>query len=226
MPTRPCLRSTGMATTSLVLLTLSSGIAFAAPIDLGNDVDVAWQNELFCAEQAQDFPELCSIPVFGAPRLVPDARNSGSSLKILVDFIESEVAGLSTLVLNVGDSLLNQILLPGTSTPLTLTYEFDFNTVDPLNLTLADFQNADPQNFSLLPAGDLVFTVGGRFDLRNPGGDPFDPTRKEPGATITLSGAGTALSVPEPGVLSLLLWGLAGAALGTTRRRRSGGGVL
>ena len=138
-------------------------------------MNVDWQNELFCAEQAQDFPELCSIPVFGAPRLVPDARNSGSSLKILVDFIESEVAGLSTLVLNVGDSLLNQILLPGTSTPLTLTYEFDFDTVDPLSLTLADFQNADPQNFNLLPAGDLVFTVGGRFDLSNPGGAPFDP---------------------------------------------------
>ena len=84
--------------------------------------------------------------MFGAPRLVPDARNSGSPLKIPVDFIESEVAGLSTLVLNVGDSLLNQILLPGTSTPLTLTYEFDFDTVDPLNLTLADFQKADPQN--------------------------------------------------------------------------------
>ena len=224
MPTPPSVRSTLMAMTSLVLLTLGSGIAFAAPIDLGNDVNVDWQNELFCAEQAQEFPELCSIPVFGAPRLVPDARNSGSSLKILVDFIESEVAGLSTLVLNVGDSLLNQILLPGTSTPLTLTYAFDFDTVDPLNLTLADFQKADPQNFSLLPAGDLVFTVGGRFDLRNPGGAPFDETRTEPGATITLSGAGTVLSVPEPGVLSLLLCGLTGAALGTTRRRRSGRG--
>ena len=140
MPTPPSVRSTVMATTSLVLLTLGSGKAVAAPIDLGNDVNVDWQNELFCAEQAQEFPELCSIPVFGAPRLVPDARNSGSSLKILVDFIESEVAGPSTLVLNVGDSLLNQILLPGTSTPLTLTYEFDFDTVDPLNLTLADFQ--------------------------------------------------------------------------------------
>jgi len=214
MPTLPSVRSTVMATTSLVLLTLGSGIAFAAPIDLGNDVNVDWQNELFCAEQAQDFPELCSIPVFGAPRLVSDARNSGSSLKILVDFIDSEVAGPSTLVLNVGDSLLNQILLPGTFTPLTLTYDFGFGTGDPLSLTMADFQN-----FNLLPAGDLVFTVGGRFDLSNPGGAPFDPSRKEPGATITLSGAGTVLSVPEPGVLSLLLCGLTGAALGTIRRR-------
>ena len=56
MPTPPSVRSTVMATTSLVLLTLGSGKAFAAPIDLGNDVNVDWQNELFCAEQAQDVP--------------------------------------------------------------------------------------------------------------------------------------------------------------------------
>ena len=218
MPTPPSVRSTVTAMTSLVLLTLGSGIAFAAPIDLDNDVGVDWQNELECANPAQFIAELCTIPVFGAPRLVPDARNSGTSVKIVVDFIESEAA-LSQLVLNVGDSLLNQILLPGTFTPLTLTYDFGFGTVDPLNLTMADFQN-----FNLLPAGDLVFSVGGNLAFNLPGAAPFDPTRKEPGATITLSGAGTALSVPEPGVLSLLLCGLTGAALGTIRRRRSGCG--
>jgi len=35
-----------MAMTSFVLLTLGSAKAVAAPIDLGNDVNVDWQNNL------------------------------------------------------------------------------------------------------------------------------------------------------------------------------------
>ena len=218
MTTRAALQFSLVAATSLFLLTLGSAKVVAASIDLGNDVNVDWQNELQCSDPTQFIPDLCTIPVFGAPRLVPDARNNGTSVKIVVDFIESEAA-VSQLVLNVGDSLLNQILLPGTFTPLTLTYDFGFGTGDPLNLTMADFQN-----FNLLPAGDLVFSVGGNLAFSLPGAASFDQTRKEPGATITLSGAGTVLSVPEPGVLSLLLCGLTGAALGIIRRRRSGRG--
>ena len=46
MPTPPNVRSTVMAMTSFVLLTLGSAKAVAAPIDLGNDVNVDWQNNL------------------------------------------------------------------------------------------------------------------------------------------------------------------------------------
>ena len=127
MPTLPSVRSTVMATTSLVLLTLGSGMAFAAPIDLGNDVTWTGRTSSFALNKHKTFQN-CVRFLCSAPRACTDARNSGSSLKILVDFIDSEVAGPSTLVLNVGDSLLNQILLPGTFTPLTLTYGFGFGT--------------------------------------------------------------------------------------------------
>ena len=224
MTTRAALQFSLVAATSLFLLTLGSAKVVAASIDLGNDVNINWSNDLDCNDPKEllvaQFPKIvCSIPVIGAPRLVPDARNSGSSVKILVDLIESEVAD-AELILNVGDSNLNEIFLPGASDPLTLRYQLPSGAYDFLGLVLANFDGFDE-----LPAGDLVFSVGGRFLFDLPGREPFFPEdRKDPGARITLSGPGTVLSVPEPGVLSLLLCGLTGAALGTTRRRRTGCG--
>jgi len=221
MRSRAALQLSLVAATSLFLLTLGSAKAVAKSIDLDNDVNVDWQNDLNCGSNPGEFaqfPEIvCSIPVIGAPRLVPDARNAGTLLKIGFDLIESEVSD-AELILNVGDSNLNEIFLPGASDPLTLRYQIPSGAYDFLGLVLANFEG-----FAELPAGDLVFSVGGSFAFNLPDNDgSFPPSRKEPGARITLSGPGTVLSVPEPGVLSLLLCGLAGAALGTTRRRRRG----
>ena len=46
MTTRAALQFSLVAATSLFLLTLGSAKAVAAPIDLGNDVNVDWQNNL------------------------------------------------------------------------------------------------------------------------------------------------------------------------------------
>ena len=205
---------------SLLLLILAARQTSAASIDLSNDVNVSWSNNLDCnsnPEEVANFPEIvCAIPVVGAPRLVPDARNVTTLLTIEVDIFES-VGGFAELFLNVGDSNLNAIILPGSSDPLTLTKTIQFGPNDLLNFTLADFTGSDA-----LPAGDLVFSVGGFFSVSelDSTGDPagnFDSNRTKPAAQITLAGPGTVLAVPEPNVSSLLLFGLCATAL--LRRR-------
>ena len=74
MTTRAALQFSLVAATSLFLLTLGSAKVVAASIDLGNDVNINWSNDLDCNDPKEllvaQFPKIvCSIPVIGAPRL-------------------------------------------------------------------------------------------------------------------------------------------------------------
>ena len=193
--------------------------AIAAPISLDNDVDVSWA-DIPC----QVDPALCVDPilVFGAPVIVPDAADAGDLLHIDVDFLSvglnETLAGPGTptpLILNVGDASFNEVFIPGTATPLRLTYLINpsglITEAPDLQLTLNDFSG-----FDLLPDGDLVFTVTfkPRLSLIDRSAD-----RPDQAVIVTVSGAGSPVSVPEPTSLWLSTIGIAAACV--ARKRRS-----
>jgi len=192
---------------SSVLLVALAGSAHAAPLELENDVSVSW------SQASVPCPPLCpfDLPVFGVPRLVPDASDVGDLLAIDIDIFGSQFVSFN-LVLNVGDTSLNEILLPDGS-PLRLTYQAflpNFFVANPDGIIHFN----DFENFALLPGGDLIFTLDGTFQ-----GSSF-ATSPNTTAIITVSGPGTVI-VPEPGSLVLTLSGLVSVCVFSRRRRLS-----
>ena len=215
------------AAVSMAVLLLS-GLArdtLAAPIELDNNVDVGWADAPVCPPLPTT---LCSEPilVFGAPRLVPDARSVAHLLEIDVDFLSvfffspPVLGSINTLFLNVGDAELNAVVLPGTEIPLRLAYAFQtgpgFVPASDVVLNLTDFEG-----YELLPPGNLLFTVNFRPSL---GFIDRSPDRPDRAVIITLSGPGTV--VPEPASLVLLLSGLTGVGVGARLRIRRGASRL
>jgi hypothetical protein len=214
-----------LASISVVLLVFSTGVArnaSAGPIELENDVSVSWADLPITVKPSLCAPGIDCIPIFGAPRLVPDARNAGNLLDIAVDFLgvslQSPNPGdpfmATPFVLSVFDVDANPIFRPGGSVPLQLTH-----FIAPsggLSIPATDFvlNLGAFDDFGLLPQGDVIFTVGFKptFAITD-----RSPTRPDQAAIITLSGAGTV--VPEPSTLVLLLTGLAGTGLGARRLR-------
>jgi hypothetical protein len=219
MHARIAMRRAAISVTSVLFLTGFAWTASAAPIDLENSVDVGW-SDVPCIPT----PSLCSITggmpvlVFGAPRFVPDARNVRDLLNVYVDFYSVSFTTpnpgeSNTLFLNVGDSALNEVLLPD-NTALRLSYAFPepvagFVPATDVGLTLLNFEGS-----ALLPPGDLFFTVdfNPRMGLTETG-----PDRPAQAAIITLSGPG--IVVPEPASFVLLLSGLTSVGLGVGWRR-------
>ena len=189
------------------LLSLAAaGSAQAAPIDLDNDVNVSW------SQASTPCPPLCpfELPVFGMPRFVPNASSVGDQLAIDIDIFGTQFVSF-VLALNVGDAAFNEVLLPDGS-PLQLTYQAflpAFFAGNPLGIVhFSDFQN-----FGLLPAGDLVFTLDGTFQ-----GSSF-AVLPNTTATLRVSGPGTVIA-PEPGSLLLKISGLVAVGLCRVRLNR------
>jgi hypothetical protein len=230
------------AAISMWLLTFLIGVTApgsAAPIELDNDVSVNLQNAP-CFFNPDVRPQLCNfvdgqwvqkpgnelVRFVGAPRMVPDASNAGNLLDISVDFVgvslQPPVVGLpgfpdTPLILNVYDLHQKPIPGPDGSVPLQLKYfipptPFGSGEASDVFLSLGDFDD-----FDLLPAGDLIFTVGFHpifFTTDN------SPDRPDHVTVITLSGVGsTEVPVPEPSTLLLLLSGVAITGLRARRRR-------
>ena len=200
------LRMSARALLGLLFLA-AAGSAQAAPIDLDNDVNVSW------SQASTPCPPLCpfELAVFGMPRFVPNASSVGDQLAIDIDVFGTQFVSF-VLALNVGDASFNEVLLPNGS-PLQLTYQAflpAFFAGNPLGIVhFSDFQN-----FGLLPAGDLIFTLDGTFQ-----GSSF---AVEPNTTATLrvSGPGTVIA-PEPGSLLLTISGLVAVCLGRVHLNRS-----
>ena len=189
------------------ILITTLGMASAAPIDLDNDVSISWSD---------DFADPIFFTVVGAPRLVPNANQAGNLLNLDIDIDLGDITrpeelggGTNNVVhsiilrLLVGDSSLEEVIVDGK--PLVLSYEYNtqFNALGEKNLV--NWFALHPEgiipltlftNVAKLPAGDLVFALEGEFF----GADSGNPTGR-----ITMSGPGTALSVPEPTTFSLLL---------------------
>jgi hypothetical protein len=200
--------------------------ASAAPIELGNDADVSWQNNPNCTLH----PLLCEPLIFGAPRLVPDMRDAGTLLLFTLDFLDVSVTNFrngfffqSFVGLNIADAQGNEVFGPGGSTPLQLTYAVPtsqsnfpngagFLPADDITVNLASFNG-----FGLLPPGDLLFSVTLDLALDLPLGKTFDGSSRTEVARLTVSGPGTV--VPEPSTIVLLLVGLGSTGLGIRRRR-------
>jgi hypothetical protein len=196
--------------------------ASAAPIEIDNNVDLSWADSPCLTSEA-----LCAleeVAVFGSPRLVPDAKNAGDLITISVDFLGVAIIEPTVILeeptplfVNVGDASLNEVLRPGTDTPLRLRYDFartGFTTeATDVVLKLNQFDG-----FDLLPDGDLVFTI-----TFNPRLALIDrsPNRPDQAVIITMAGPGGPVQVPEPGTLALMLTAMAGAGLsGQWRRMR------
>jgi hypothetical protein len=219
------LRRTTIVVVWVVVLGALTSIASAAPIKLDNDVGVGWSDECTLGGTRPPTGPLCLEPVliFGAPRFVPDARNVGDLLKIGVNFLDVSFTIpqgnppflTNALFLNVGDSALNEVLLPG-GAALRLSHAFPeptdgFVPAIDIVLRLSDFAG-----FNLLPPGDLVFTVSFNPTM---GFDDRSPDRPNRAVFVTLSGPGTV--VPEPATLVLLLSGLTSIGLNAGWRRVS-----
>jgi hypothetical protein len=133
--------------------------------------------------------------------------------------------------LNIADAGGNEVFRsdrPGENVPLRLIYDIPTSSANPngpgllpaddLTINLGSFDD-----FGLLPAGDLLFTVTLNLSLNLPFGGTFpvdDPThpdnQRTKAATLTVTGPGTV--VPEPSTLCLLLTGV--TALGCRARKR------
>jgi PEP-CTERM motif len=189
---------------AIIIATPFSTPAVAAPIDLGNDVSIVWQDAIFGP---------VSFQVFGAPRLVPNASNAGALVTLDLDLFfgtdlfhddgitPKNVIDTVDLKLLVGDSSFEEVIVGGQ--PLVLTYHVN----DGANLI--DWFASNPNgiiplglfdNFDSLPPGDLTFSVRGEFE-----GLDHSTTLK---GRITMAGAGSLISVPEPTTLSMVLVGV------------------
>ena len=203
-------------------IALLSGACFATPafaIEIDNSVDVDWANNPDCVAH----PALCDPLIIGAPRLVTDMSDNAALLLFMLDFDAvsvanfSTVSGPSSITLNIADVNGDAILSSGV--PLQLQYVIprsDDNGSGGL-LPATDFtiNLTNFNNFTLLPAGDLLFTVDLHLDLTLPNNGTFDSSSTlDRAATLTISGPGTVVSVPEPSALLLSLLGLASLALG------------
>ena len=152
------MKRVAVSVVSCLLLTGVAADAFAASIDLDNDVNVVW-SDIPCGH---NLPQtLCTDPIliFGAPRFVPNARDAGDLLEVAVTFLSVRIPAFpDTLYLNVGDAQLNEVLDPGTGMPLRLSYGFQPTppgvAASSVVLPLRSFDG-----FDLLPQGDLFFTV-------------------------------------------------------------------
>lgn len=197
--------------------------ALAAPISLDNNVDLSWSQ---VGPEACEAVGLCEtvVPVFGAPRLVLDASDAGNQVFFDIDVVSPQLFVGMTLLLNVGDASLEEIIVGGT--PLQLRYDtanpaaFQSLFANPVNgvgharILLSEFEN-----FNLLSAGtDITFNVigtfrGSSFACSTCGSGNVVPY----GATVTVNGAGTPVGVPEPATSLLLLTGI-GTGFLTSRR--------
>ena len=202
-------------------------MSFASPafaIEIANDADVGWANNPNCVA----VPALCNPEIIGAPRVVSDMRDNAALLLFLLDFDEVSVAdflGPSYIQLNIADTSGNAILRPGGITPLQLQYVIPLSADDgsgglapatDFTVNLTNFGD-----FALLPTGDLLFTVFLRLNLDLPHNQTFGPNNTLARvATLTVSGPGTVVSVPEPSALLLSLLGLTSLALGAPYLRR------
>jgi PEP-CTERM motif len=192
--------------------------ALAAPIELENDADLTWSAAPNCT--------VCFAVIMGAPRLVPDMRNSEDLLLFSLDFFEGVSVSdfdpelnpdlTSFILLNIADASGNEIFRPGENVPLQLNYLIPGGTGKPPatnhTVKLGSFNDVN-----LLPPGDLLFTIALRLVLTGPielEGPGLDPTKA---VTLTVSGPGTV--VPEPSTLSLVLTGLAAIGLRARKRR-------
>jgi hypothetical protein len=203
----------------LVAIEIASGFstnAAAAPIELDNNVDITWSQ--IGADFCTNFGRCTNdVTVFGAPRLVPNAREVGTEVVFDIDIVSPEYFVAVFLSLQIGDPTQEELLV--NDVPLVLTFLADGDEFTTLiggqtglahvRLTLDQFAN-----FSMLPqAADVTFSLSGVFAgsgraCSTCGGEPLVY-----GATINVNGAGTPLSVSEPASLVLLLAGL-GTGLG------------
>ena len=216
-----------IAVVSFVVLTGLAWSASAAPIELENDVGVAWQDSPNCILT----PALCEPLVIGAPRLVPDMSNAGDLLQFIIDFHAMSVVLPSALLLNIADAEGNVVFRsdrPGEDTPLQLTYSIPLSDVNPngpgrLPATDIVVELGGFNDFRLLPAGDLLFTVTFFPRLALPFNQVFDRATnngRTQAVTLTVAGPGT-VAVPEPATFVLLLAGLASVGLTLGWRRVS-----
>lgn len=195
----------------LVCLMSFTSPAFA--IEIANDADVGWANNPNCVA----VPALCNPEIIGAPRVVSDMKDNAALLLFLLDFDEVSVAdflGPSYIQLNIADTSGN-----AATPPLQLQYVIPLSADDgsgglapatDFTVNLTNFSD-----FALLPDGDLLFTVFLRLNLDLPHNQTFGPNNTLARvATLTVSGPGTVVSVPEPSALLLSLLGLASLALG------------
>lgn len=203
---------------------MPSSDAVAAPIDLDNDVNISWEDALA--------PHV-RVEVVGAPRLVPNASNVGSLVIFDIDIllgddiyftdefgnviqppILKDLIHTINLFLPVGNALLEEVVVGGA--PLVLSYTLFEGPGESFEKSLAGASAgiiplSAFKNFDKLPAGDITFSVQGDFI----GLDSGDLTGR-----ITVSGPGTALAVPDPSTLSLLLVGVSLAGIGRRRHKR------
>ena len=204
-------------------LGFTAATAFAAPIELSNDASTPWADD----PQCQVRPQFCTTHIIGAPRLVPDMRNSGDLLAFFLDFEAVSVSndfvfGESHIILNIADFNGNEIFRPGENVPLQLSYFIPSSEPHPggsgllpatdLTVKLGSFND-----FALLPPGDLLFTISLGLGLELPFSHSFENSTLTKVATLTVSGPGTV--VPEPSTLSLVLTGLAAIGLRARKRR-------
>ena len=205
---------------ALLLLAAVPHRVLAAPI-IDNNVDIEWSQ---VGGEACDLFGLCrtAVTIIGAPRLVEDASDAGDDVFFDITVISPQLFNGMDLHLAVGDPSF-EALTDASGNPLfldlVLTGQMPFAAffgpavggVATRRITLDDFSN-----FTALPVGtDIVFSISGFFSgsFRAVGPDGPPPY----GATIIVSGAGTA--VPEPATSVLLLTGMA-MAFGVRRLRR------
>jgi hypothetical protein len=215
-------------------IALLSGACFATPafaIEIENDASGSWANNPDCVAH----PALCEPLIIGAPRLVTDMSDNAALLLFMLDFDEvavSDFLGPSYIGLNIFTANGDAYLIAGQQ--LQLRYEIPLSGDNPppgvgllpatdFTKSLGDFTNSSEpgHDFGLLPTGDFLFTVTLLLHLDLPYGQTFGPNSTlDRAATLTVSGPGTVVSVPEPSVLLLSLIGLASLALGGPYLRR------
>jgi hypothetical protein len=208
------LRGMLMALASIFFVAgFARGVA-AAPIELGNDVDISWSRVGGDACQLQG---LCrtAVDVLGVPRQVLDAGSVGDQVFFDVDVVNPQLFGGLSLRVHIGDaSTLEEVMV----LEFTRLGEFEWDALfndavgfGHVRLTLSEFDGFEA--LVLNPTYDIVFSMSGVFEGSTAAVGASFPTY---GATISVSGAGTP--VPEPATAALLITAI-GVGLSASSRR-------